>query len=200
MGMKVFVLTGGIASGKSTVSKLLAHAGATIIDYDQLAREVVEPGTEGLAQIEARWGNVVLDASGRLNRSELASRVFSAPEELAALNAITHPLIHKRADELLRDVPADSIVIRDIPLYTPETDDGRADGVIVVVAPECARIKRMVTKRNMTVDEARARIGSQISDRERESFASFVVDNSGSLADLALKVEKLWEALSAELN
>lgn len=95
MGMKVFVLTGGIASGKSTVSKLLAHAGATIIDYDQLAREVVEPGTEGLAQIEARWGNVVLDASGRLNRSELASRVFSAPEELAALNAITHPLIHK---------------------------------------------------------------------------------------------------------
>lgn len=198
--MKVFVLTGGIAAGKSTVARMLAHAGAFVVDYDQLAREVVEPGTDGLAQIVGRWGDEVLDASGRLNRSALADVVFADPKELATLNDITHPLVHARAAEIIASAPEVSIVIRDIPLFDPSTDTGPADGVIVVVASESVRIERMISERNMKVADARARIFAQITDEERKAFATYVVDNSGSLGELALKVEKLWDALSADLD
>ncbi|MCI6573683.1 MAG: dephospho-CoA kinase [Actinomycetaceae bacterium] len=198
--MYQIVLTGGIGSGKSAVAQILAHRGASVIDYDELAREVVQLGEPALEEIEQHWGAAVLNADGTLNRLALADEVFSDPKELAVLNEITHPrvwaLAAKRATELMNSNPA-GVLVHDLPLIDPDSASAalrdHCDLVLVVEAPEEMRIDRLASTRGMTVEEARARIANQPSDDERRKMADVVIRNDGSLSDLKRRVNKLWD-------
>ena len=184
-------LTGGIGSGKSTVASLLAGRGAVVVDADLIAREVVEPGGSAYAPIVERFGPGVLAADGRLDRAALASVVFSDPEALAALEAITHPAIQ---GEMARRVAAhdgsDDVVIMDIPLLK----DRRwpMAGVVVVDVPEQVAVRRLVEQRGFDEGDARRRIAAQISREQRRSLADVVVDNSGDPTALAGEIDRVW--------
>lgn len=188
-------LTGGIGSGKSEVSRRLAAAGAVLIDSDALAREVVEPGTEGLAKIVEEFGADVLTAEGTLNREKLGSIVFSDPERLAKLNAITHPLIGARSAELQDAAPQDAVLLFDVPLLAENGLKPLYDLVVVVDAPVETQLARLTDLRGMSETEARKRIAAQATREQRLAIADRVIDNSGSLARLAEQVEELWEDL-----
>ena len=188
-------LTGGIGSGKSEVSRRLAAAGAVLIDSDALAREVVEPGTEGLAKIVEEFGADVLTAEGTLNREKLGSIVFSDPESLAKLNAITHPLIGARSAELQDAAPQDAVLLFDVPLLAENGLKPLYDLVVVVDAPVETQLARLTDLRGMSETEARKRIAAQATREQRLAIADRVIDNSGSLARLAEQVEELWEDL-----
>ena len=188
-------LTGGIGSGKSEVSRRLAAAGAVLIDSDALAREVVEPGTEGLAKIVEEFGADVLTAEGTLNREKLGSIVFSDPEKLAKLNAITHPLIGARSAELQDAAPQDAVLLFDVPLLAENGLKPLYDLVVVVDAPVETQLARLTDLRGMSETEARKRIAAQATREQRLAIADRVIDNSGSLARLAEQVEELWEEL-----
>ena len=180
-------LTGGIGAGKSTVTAVLAEAGAVIVDADRIAREVVEPGTPGLAMLVAEFGDDILGEDGALDRAALAARAFVDEERTAALNAITHPLIGERTAELFATAPQDSIVVHDMPLLV---ESGLAPGyhlVIVVDTPADIRLERLVHQRGMPEEDARARMARQASDEERRAVADVLLDNSGErhvVADL----------------
>lgn len=188
-------LTGGIGSGKSTVSAALAERGAVIVDADAIVREVQQPGSPVLQQLAERFGAHVIAADGSLDRAAVAGIVFSDPEALKALNAIVHPAV---AAEMNRRVYAerdsDRVVVMDIPLLTENPRDG-LQGVIVVDVPVEKQVQRLVQFRGFAEDDARARIGKQASREQRLATASFTVDNSGSLDDLAPQVERLWQWL-----
>ena len=188
-------LTGGIGSGKSEVSRRLAAAGAVLIDSDALAREVVEPGTEGLAKIVEEFGADVLTAEGTLNREKLGSIVFSDPEKLAKLNAITHPLIGARSAELQDAAPQDAVLLFDVPLLAENGLKPLYDLVVVVDAPVETQLARLTDLRGMSETEARKRIAAQATREQRLAIADRVIDNSGSLARLAEQVEELWKDL-----
>ena len=188
-------LTGGIGSGKSEVSRRLAAAGAVLIDSDALAREVVEPGTEGLAGIVEEFGPGVLTDEGTLNREKLGSIVFSDPEKLARLNAITHPLIGARSAELQEAAPEDAVLLFDVPLLAENGLKPLYDLVVVVDAPVETQLERLTELRGMSEEEARKRIAAQATREQRLAVADRVIDNSGTLARLAEQVEELWEYL-----
>ncbi len=190
-------LTGGIGSGKSTVSRLLAERGAVVVDADAIAREVVEPGTPGLAAVVATFGDGVLGSDGALDRPALGAIVFSDPEARGRLNAIVHPLVRERAGELAAAVPEDGVVVHDIPLLV-ESGQARAEGaerahdlVLVVETDLDTRLERLV-QRGMTEDDARARIAVQATDEERRAVADVVLDNSGTPEELAGQVDRFW--------
>lgn len=197
-------LTGGIGSGKSTVAARLAQLGAHVIDADAVAREVVEPGTPGLADIVARFGPDIVTADGALDRAALADVVFGDAEQRAALNAITHPRIGARIAEVIAghaaaeaSEPEPRIVVVDHPLLI---ETGQADGfpaVIVVLAPVEVRIARLVEHRGMAAADARARLETQASDAERRAVATHVIDNDGSLASLHEQVDAVHAELRA---
>ncbi|TYB44741.1 dephospho-CoA kinase [Actinomadura chibensis] len=189
-------LTGGIGSGKSEVSALLRARGAVVIDADRIAREVVEPGTPGLAAVVAEFGEDVLLPSGGLDREKVGRVVFADPERLAALNAIVHPLVGERMEELMDAAPADAVVVYDVPLLAENGLASMYDEVVVVDAPEEARLDRLVARRGMTEEDARARMANQASPEERRAVATRVIDNSGTLDDLKKQVDALWEALT----
>jgi dephospho-CoA kinase len=189
-------LTGGIGSGKSEVSKRLREHGAVVIDADMIAREVVEPGTPGLAAVVAEFGEGVLLPSGALDRERVGRIVFADPDRLAALNAIVHPLVGERMQELMDAAPADAVVVYDVPLLAENGLAGMYDEVVVVDAPEEVQLDRLVARRGMTEEDARARMANQASREERRAVATRVIDNSGSLADLKTQVDALWEALT----
>ncbi|MEU8120013.1 dephospho-CoA kinase [Spirillospora sp. NPDC049024] len=189
-------LTGGIGSGKSEVSKRLREHGAVVIDADMIAREVVEPGTPGLAAVVAEFGEDVLLPSGALDREKVGRVVFADPDRLAALNAIVHPLVGERMQELMDAAPADAVVVYDVPLLAENGLAGMYDEVVVVDAPEEVQLDRLVARRGMTEEDARARMANQASREERRAVATRVIDNSGSLADLKSQVDALWEALT----
>ncbi|MES9542497.1 dephospho-CoA kinase [Actinomadura sp. NPDC000600] len=189
-------LTGGIGSGKSEVSKRLREHGAVVIDADMIAREVVEPGTPGLAAVVAEFGEDVLLPSGALDREKVGRVVFADPDRLAALNAIVHPLVGERMQELMDAAPADAVVVYDVPLLAENGLAGMYDEVVVVDAPEEVQLDRLVARRGMTEEDARARMANQASREERRAVATRVIDNSGSLADLKTQVDALWEALT----
>jgi dephospho-CoA kinase len=191
-------LTGGIASGKSLVAGRLRELGAIVIDSDALAREVVEPGTEGLAQVVAEFGRGVLTPEGALDRRALGAIVFADPERRRALESITHPLIRERAKAMAADAPSDAVVVRDIPLLV-ETDAplGSFAEVIVVAAPLEVRIARMVEQRGMTRQEALDRIAAQATDEQRSAVATVVVDNGGTVERTLEQVDALWARLAA---
>jgi dephospho-CoA kinase len=194
-------LTGGIASGKSTVSARLRDLGAVIVDADVLAREVVAPGTPGLSAIAEHFGSEVLSADGTLNRPALGALVFGHPEQLAALNAITHPAVWARARELFAAAEAadpDAIVVYDVPLLV-EASEGRPmrfDAIVVVDATREVREQRLVEQRGMSPTDAAHRIGSQASDADRLAIADVVLDNNGTPEQLREAVDALWAKLT----
>lgn len=188
-------LTGGIGSGKSAVSSRLAELGAVVIDSDLLAREVVEPGTPGLAAIATAFGPAVIGADGALDRPALAARVFADPELRAVLNGIVHPLVRARADSLARAAPADSVVVQDVPLLVEVGLAGAFDVVVVVDAPDEVRVERLAAERGMSAEDVRARIAAQASRQERLDAADFVLDNGGTRERLIAQVDQLWDEL-----
>jgi dephospho-CoA kinase len=188
-------LTGGIAAGKSEVSRRLAERGAVIIDADTVAREVVAPGTRGLAEITAAFGPGVLDAGGALDRGRLGEIVFADPALLGKLNAIVHPLVAERMLEIERTAPPDAIVVHDVPLLAENRLAGRYDVVVVVDVAREVQLDRLSRQRGMPADQARERMDAQASRAERLAIADIVVDNSGSLAELDRRVDGLWEEL-----
>ncbi len=190
-------LTGGIASGKSSVSAILAELGAVIIDADALAREVVEKGTPGLEAVVAEFGVGLLTPEGDLDRPAMGALVFADADARRRLEAIVHPLVFERIVDLETHAPADALVVHDIPLLT---ESGRADtfdAVIVVHAPEDTQIDRMVRDRGWTVEEARARIAAQAAAEDRLAIATHVIDNTGTIEDLRRRVTEVFDLLRA---
>jgi dephospho-CoA kinase len=192
-------LTGGIGSGKSEVSRRLAARGAFLIDADVAAREVVEPGTPGLGQIAAVFGPEVLLPDGRLNRERLGQLVFADDDLRAKLNAIVHPLVHERTQQLEQRAAAalgpGGIVVHDVPLLAENGLQSGFDTVIVVDAPDDQRLHRLTETRGMTAAHARERMAAQASRDQRLAIADIVVDNSGTLADLDHQVAEVWPVL-----
>jgi dephospho-CoA kinase len=188
-------LTGGIGAGKSEVSRRLAERGAVIIDADAVAREIVAPGTRGLAEVTATFGPGVLDAGGALDRGRLAEIVFADSGLLGKLNAIVHPLVAERMQQIERAAPPDAVVVQDVPLLAENRLAGRYDVVVVVDVPPEVQLDRLTRLRGMAEDQARERMDAQASRAERLAIADIVVDNSGPLAELDRRVEGLWEEL-----
>ncbi|MDX6232321.1 MAG: dephospho-CoA kinase [Nocardioidaceae bacterium] len=188
-------LTGGIGSGKSAVSGLLAAHGAVVIDYDVLAREAVEPGSPGLQAIAERFGSEVIAADGTLDRPALAAIVFADPEALTALNGITHPAIWQLAAAREAEAGPDAIVVHDNPLLVEMGAAQHCDVVVVVDVPEDVQIARLVSSRGMPESDARARIATQASRQQRTGAADLVIDNTGSLDELAVIVGGTWDEL-----
>jgi dephospho-CoA kinase len=198
--MILIALTGGIASGKSAVATRLDELGAVHVDADSLARAAVAPGTPGLAEIASVFGPSVIGADGSLDRAALGGIVFSNPDRLAELNAITHPEVRRlaraRFDEAERRDP-EAVVVYDVPLLVEarRLDDEHFDLVIVTEASESTRIDRMVRIRGMTEAEARRRILAQASDSERRAVADVVIDTEGDLERTIEQVDAVWARL-----
>lgn len=185
-------LTGGIASGKTSVADQLAARGAVVIDSDVLAREVVEPGTPGLVAIVQRFGEEVL-TGGRLDRARLGALVFADPAARHDLESIVHPAVRARAAELERQAPADAVVVHVIPLLV-ETGQARDFDVLVVVDLDpAAQLERLRNRNGLSVEEARSRMVAQASRLERLAVADHVLENDGPPEDLARQVGQLWE-------
>lgn len=193
-------LTGGIGSGKSEVSRRLAAYGAVVIDADKLAREVVEPGTPGLAAVVAEFGEEMLRPDGTLNRERLGSVVFADEDRRKALNGIVHPLVGERTKELMDAAEQGSIVVYDVPLLTEGGLASMYDVVVVVDVPPETQLDRLVRQRGMTAEDARARISAQATREERRAIASVIIDNSGSLDDLDAQVAELWTELVQQVE
>jgi dephospho-CoA kinase len=190
-------LTGGIGSGKSTVSAMLVARGAEVIDADVITREVQQPGTTVVEAIAARFGKEVVDDDGALRRADLAEIVFAQPDALRDLNAIVHPAVGAEINRRVRELAStDSIVVLDIPLLT-ENPRGELQGKIVVDVPVDVQVERLVRYRGFTEADARARIARQSSRDERLKGADFVIDNSGAVEDLDRQIDKLWDWLTA---
>jgi dephospho-CoA kinase len=184
-------LTGGIGSGKSTVSRLLGEHGAVVVDADVIAREVVAPGTPGLAAIVEAFGPTVLAADGSLDRPGLAAVVFADPQARRRLDGIVHPLVRARAGELEAAAPADAVVVHDVPLLAETGQGSSYDLVVVVEADPGTRVARLV-QRGLTAEDARARIAVQASDEQRRAIADVVLDNSGTPDELEAQVDRFW--------
>lgn len=191
-------LTGGIGSGKSEVSRRLTGQGAVLIDADAIAREVVEPGTPGLASVVAEFGEEVLRADGTLDRDRLGEIVFADKDRRAALNAIVHPLVGARMQELQEAAPPDAIVVYDVPLLTENNLAEFYDLVVVVDAPEQDQLRRLVDRRGMTEEAARARMAAQATREQRRAIADLVIENSGTLEELAAQIENVWKEIRAK--
>ncbi|MEI5099969.1 dephospho-CoA kinase [Streptomyces sp. PmtG] len=188
-------LTGGIGAGKSEVSRLLVAAGAVLIDADRIARDVVEPGTDGLARIVETFGEDVLAADGSLDRPKLGAIVFADAGKLAALNAIVHPLVGARSAELERAAAPDAVVVHDVPLLTENGLAPLYDLVIVVDTSPETQLDRLVRQRGMSEDDARARMAAQATREKRLAIADIVIDNEGPLTDLTDRVAAVWRDL-----
>ncbi|MEO3977153.1 dephospho-CoA kinase [Streptomyces sp. CAU 1734] len=189
-------LTGGIGAGKSEVSRLLESYGAVLIDADKIAREVVEPGTPGLAAVVEAFGTGILRAEGTLDRPALGSLVFADPDKLAALNAIVHPLVRARSDELERSAAPDAVVVHDVPLLAENALASLYDLVIVVDAAPETQLKRLVGLRGMQESDARARMAAQATREQRRAIADLIIDNDGPLEDLEPQVRTVWTELT----
>ncbi|AOP46423.1 dephospho-CoA kinase [Streptomyces lydicus] len=191
-------LTGGIGAGKSEVSRLLASYGAVVVDADKIAREVVEPGTPGLAAVVEEFGEGVLTPDGTLDRPKLGGIVFNDPEKLQALNAIVHPLVGARSAELEASAGADAVVVHDVPLLTENGLAPLYDTVVVVDAAPQTQLDRLVRLRGMAEDEAKSRMAAQATREQRLAIADLVIDNDGPLEALEPQVRAVWERLRGE--
>ncbi|RSS32767.1 dephospho-CoA kinase [Streptomyces sp. WAC08241] len=189
-------LTGGIGAGKSEVSRLLVSYGAVLVDADRIAREVVEPGTPGLAAVVEAFGDGVLTAEGTLDRPKLGSLVFADADRLATLNAIVHPLVGARSAELESRAEAGDVVVHDVPLLTENGLAPLYDLVVVVDASPETQLDRLVRLRGMDESEARARMAAQATRAQRLAVADLVIDNDGPLDALEPQVRKVWDELS----
>jgi dephospho-CoA kinase len=194
-------LTGGIAAGKSVVASHLAELGAVVIDYDQLAREAVRPGSVGLEEVVESFGPGVVDADGALDRPALARLVFADPDALARLNAIVHPEVRRLAAEREAAAAAGTagaVVVHDVPLLV---ESGLADSFhlrVVVQAPPEVRVGRLVAERGLTEDEARQRVDAQAGEDQRLAVADVVLDGTGTVEALRAQVDELWARIQEE--
>ncbi|MBV1947288.1 dephospho-CoA kinase [Streptomyces sp. BV129] len=189
-------LTGGIGAGKSEVSRLLVEHGAVLIDADRIAREVVAPGTPGLAAVVEAFGPEILTGDGSLDRPRLGSVVFADPEKLALLNSIVHPLVGARSRELESAASPGSVVLHDVPLLTENGLAPLYDLVVVVDASPETQLDRLVRLRGMTEDDARARMAAQASREQRREIADVVIDNDVPLDALRKRVSEVWAELT----
>jgi dephospho-CoA kinase len=190
-------LTGGIASGKSTVAGILAELGAVVVDADLLAREVVAPGTEGLREVVAAFGPEVIAASGELDRPALAALVFGDDAARMTLERIVHPRVRARAAELEASAPPGAVVVHDIPLLVETGQAGEFDAVLVVDVPVETQIDRLTRLKGMSRAEAEARVTAQASREQRRAAASYLIDNTGTPEDLRHRVTEVFERLTA---
>jgi dephospho-CoA kinase len=190
-------LTGGIGAGKSTVTDRLAELGAVVIDADRLAREVVAPGTEGLAEVVAAFGPSVRGPDGALDRPALGRLVFGDEAARHRLEAIIHPRVRARTAELVAAQPPGAVVVNDVPLLVETGLAATYDLVVVVVSAEETRVRRLVESRAMSQAEARARIAAQATDEQRRAVADVVLANDGTVAELRAAVDELWQVLTA---
>lgn len=188
-------LTGGIGAGKSEVARRLAAYGAAVIDADAVAREVVEPGTAGLAAVREAFGPEVLAPDGSLDRERLGDLVFADPRQRAKLNAIVHPLVRDRMAQLEEQAATAEIVVHDIPLLAESGGAAAFDEVVVVDVSLRVQLERLIRERGLSREQAQARIDAQASREDRLAVATLVVDNSGSLAELDREVGELWGEL-----
>ncbi|PRC41362.1 dephospho-CoA kinase [Mycobacterium sp. ITM-2017-0098] len=186
-------LTGGIGAGKSTVSSTFSELGAVVVDGDVIAREVVEPGTEGLAKLVEAFGDGILQPDGALDRPALATIAFSDDEKRAALNAIVHPLVGQRRSELIAAAAPDAVIVEDIPLLVESQMAPMFPLVIIVNADPELRVKRLIEYRNFSEEDARARIAAQATEEQRRAVADVWLDNSGSAGELVEKARALWQ-------
>lgn len=186
-------LTGGMGAGKSTVARALVDRGAVLIDSDVIAREVVAPGTEGLAALVEAFGADILAADGGLDRPALAAKAFADDESRARLNGITHPLVGERTAELLAAAAPDAIVVQDIPLLVENGLAPFMNLVLVVDAAVETRLRRLVEFRNVPEADARARIAAQATDEQRRAVADVLLDNNGPAEQVENAVHRLWD-------
>jgi dephospho-CoA kinase len=186
-------LTGGIGAGKSTVSAAFAECGGIIVDGDVIAREVVQPGTEGLAALVEAFGSDILLPDGALNRPALAAVAFPDDEKRATLNGIVHPLVGKRRAELIEAAPDDAVIVEDIPLLVESQMAPMFPLVVIVNADMETRVTRLVQQRGMAEADARARIAAQATEEQRLLVADVWLDNSGTAEELADRARTLWQ-------
>lgn len=185
-------LTGGIAAGKTTVASHWVSLGGVEIDADKLAREVVESGTQGLELIRETFGNSVFQTDGSLDRSKLGEIVFNEANKRVALEEIIHPLVRQRAQELLADLPEHAMVIYTVPLLVEANVSLPFDVIVSVEAPESERVKRLVTSRDLSEEQALARIRSQASAIERAAAADYILNSNQPLVSLLADATSLW--------
>lgn len=196
--MPLIALTGGIASGKSTIARRLAELGAVIVDADQIVRDVQAPGSAVLARIEETFGPEVIAADGALDRAALGAKVFGDPDQLARLNAIVHPAVRaesQRRFEAAAAVDPEGVVVYDVPLLVEARVDDPWDLIVVAHAPAGERRRRLVELRGMTEQAAQERIDAQVSDERRLAIADETIDTSGSLEQTIQQTEALWERI-----
>lgn len=190
-------LTGGIASGKSTVAAAWAELGGVEIDADQLAREAVAPGTQGLAQVVSAFGEAIL-SNGQLDRAALGSIVFSDENKRKQLEAIVHPIVKQLAKQRIEQLPPDAIVIYNVPLLVEAAVDLEFNKVVTVEAPTEKQIERLISSRNMTRQEAQARINVQATAAQRANKADVILNSNQDLNLLLKDARKLWIQIERE--
>lgn len=196
--MRLYGLTGGIASGKSTVSRLLRELGAHVLDADVIARRVVEPGSPGLAEIAARFPGVI-GPDGRLDRAKLGARVFADANERAALNAITHPRVREEFARQVAALEAQGVkrILYDVPLLIETGLHAGMDGVVVVWVPRAVQKARLMARDGLSEEAAEARLAAQLPLDEKRQHATWLVDNSGGLEATRAQVERIWREIQA---
>jgi dephospho-CoA kinase len=196
--MPLIALTGGIASGKSTIARRLAEHGAVIVDADQIVRDVQAPGSPVLDRIAETFGSSMIDGQGVLDRAALGAKVFGDPEQLRRLNAIVHPAVRdesKRRFDAAFAADPDAVVVYDVPLLVEARVDDPWDLIVVAHAPASERLRRLVELRGMDEKAARERIDAQVSDERRLGIADVVIDTAGTLAGTHEQTDALWERI-----
>lgn len=191
-------LTGGVASGKSTVAAMLAELGAVVIDADAIAREVVAKGTPGLDAVVAEFGTELLTADGELDRPAMGRLVFGDEDARRRLESIVHPLVFERYAKLEASAPEGALVVHDIPLLAESGRGQDFDAVVVVDVPRELQVERMLRDRGWTLEDAESRIAAQATREQRLAIATHVVDNTGTLEDLRSRVAEVHAELAAE--
>jgi len=192
----LIALTGGIGSGKSTVARRWFELGATEVDADVLAREVVEPGSAGLAQVVEEFGPSVLTAAGALDRAELAKIAFANDDNRIKLEGILHPLIQELALQKVTNL--EGVIVYTIPLFVESKSKLQFDKVVAISCDEDVRVRRLVDGRGMSEAEARSRISAQAKDSQREAVADIVIDSNCSLAELIQKADSIYQSFKDE--
>ncbi len=191
-------VTGGIAAGKSRVAAALGALGAEVVSADDLAREVVRPGSDVLDRLVERFGRAILAQDGSLDRPALASIVFADPEARRALNAVIHPAIAALSQQRLREAAArSSVVVYEAPLLFEAGAEKRVDAVLTVTASDAVRLQRLMARDALSEEEARARLGAQMPQEQKAARADYVIDNSADWKATQKEVAALWERISA---
>ncbi|WP_417511327.1 dephospho-CoA kinase [Microbacterium sp.] len=194
--MPLIALTGGIASGKSTIARRLQEHGAVIIDADQIVRDVQAPGSPVLSAIAEAFGSNMIDSSGALDRAALGALVFGNPDALATLNAIVHPAVHAESQRRFDAAAPDAFVVYDVPLLVEARADDPWDMIIVAHAPVSERLRRLVEVRGMAPEAAQERIDAQVSDEARLAIADVVIDTSGTMEHTLDQTDAVWAELT----